>query len=184
MNSSEYFALTYSNCHPCEPCVKEMHDVTAFSTVFAYNSALSARIYEGLNWMSINFSFDVEHCYLTKKFWTILERCLIIRFNHAFANFFFNLFLGFNIVWVGILELQDSFLVRLLFINILPYLFANNLFKLNLIISDKSLVNVGVDSVFQTCWVLCEHLFELFHFRPYPHVSSVVIHLIKQLPLR
>jgi hypothetical protein len=94
-----------------------MHNVAAFSAFFAYDCTLSARINKSLNWAAVDFSFYVQHGNLTKKFWTILERCLVVRLYHVFTNFFFNLFLRFSVVWVCIVKFQDSFLVGFLFVK-------------------------------------------------------------------
>jgi hypothetical protein len=94
-----------------------MHDVASFGTLFAYDCALCARIYEGLDWKSIDFGFNIEHRNLTKKFWTILYRCLVVGLDQIFSNFLLNLFLSFNIIRVCIVEFEDSFLVRPLFVN-------------------------------------------------------------------
>jgi hypothetical protein len=124
VDTSKNLAGSNTLGNACEPGVQQVHDPTPLSTVLANDSRLGTWIYECLDSFAIDFGVNVEHIDLPEEFWTVLECRLVVWFNQAFTNLFFDSFLGLCVVGVRILQLKNALsLFSLLVHHVLEALF-------------------------------------------------------------
>ena len=185
VDSAEDPRLADSDGHPCKPSVELMEDVALLRTLLAYNRALSSRIDESLNRMSINRGVDVEHGHVTEELGVVFERAFVVSLYHLLANFFLDHFLSLGVIWVGISQPHLTLLLGFLLIHDFFEPVCDDLLDLSVVVTTECIEEDFV-AVLQPRFEMHvgeEHLFEFARLLADTHSLSVVDHLIGELLL-
>ena len=162
-----------------------MHNIATFSHLLADNSALCSGVNKCLNWMTINFSFNIQHRNLTKKFWTILHCTLVVALNQSLSDFLFYLFLGLCIIWVSIHQLYHALFRSSFFFHLAFHSVCNDFFKLlhRSLRKNWSKFRIMICDLDLEVFVLNVIPFQFLALLFHPHVVCIVEHLIEELLL-